>query len=48
LIIENILSNISSKEVCDKFYITTNTLFRWLEWYHEGGKGNKAGSVKYD
>jgi|AAUQ01.1.fsa_nt_gi transposase len=60
LIIENILKNpnISSKEICDKFYITTNTFFRWLKWYNEGGleklkngeggKGNKAGSVKYD
>ncbi len=55
-IIENILKNpnISSKEICDKFYITTNTFFRWLKWYNEGGleklkngesgKGNKASS----
>jgi len=41
LLSENILTkpNISSKEICDKFYITTNTFFRWLKWYNEGGFG---------
>ena len=60
LVIEKILSNpkISSKEICNIFFITGNTFFRWLKWYNEGGleklkvgdggKGSNTRSIKYD
>jgi transposase len=60
LVIENILRDpkISSNTICKIFYITTNTFFRWLKWYNDGGfeklkmgdggKGSNAGAVKYD
>ena len=39
LVIERILSNpkISRDEICKSFYISPDTLYRWLRWYNEGG-----------
>lgn len=39
LIIERILSNpkISREEISKSFYISPDTLYRWLKWYNEGG-----------
>jgi len=39
LVIERILSNpkISRDEICKSFYISPDTLYRWLTWYNEGG-----------
>lgn len=39
LVIERILSNpkISRDEICKSFYISPDTLYRWLKWYNEGG-----------
>lgn len=60
LVIEKILNNpkISSKEICNIFYITGNTFFRWLKWYNDGGleklktgdggKGSNTRAIKYD
>jgi len=39
LVIERILSNpkISREEICKSFYISPDTLYRWLRWYNGGG-----------
>ncbi len=39
LVIERIMANpkISSKDICNQFYISIPTFFRWLKWYNEGG-----------
>ena len=61
LVIERILANpnMSSQEICEQFYISTPTFFRWLKWYNgggldkliigDGGKGSKSSDKKiYD
>jgi transposase len=39
LAIEKVLADatISSKQICKDLFINTNTFFKWLKWYNEGG-----------
>lgn len=39
LAIEKVLADpaVSSKQICKELFINTNTFFKWLKWYNEGG-----------